>query len=211
MKKSKYCINASPVHVSDSMSGKMNGVPSISTSCLDNPICRARMKDPNSICAHCFAAATLKRYTAAGRAMSANYALLTGRLLETDELPIFANVAIVRIESFGDVGNVTQARNYVRIIKANPAVTFAWWTKNHGIVSAAFKQEGGKPENVVMIESSPYLNTVKPLSPDMDKTFTVYDKVAAAGIEINCGARSCAACRRCYNKSTEATVNELLK
>ena len=211
MKKSKFCINASPVHVSDSMSGKMSGIPSISTSCLMNPICQKRMKDPNSICAHCFAAATLNRYTAAGRAMAANYELLTSRILTDEELPIFGNVAIVRIESFGDVANVTQARNYVRIIKANPAVTFAWWTKNAGIVAAAFKVEGGKPDNVVMIESSPYLNTVKPLSAGMDKTFTVYDKIAAAGVEINCGARCCATCRRCYSKQTESQVSELLK
>ncbi len=211
MKKSKFCLNVSPVHISDSMSGKMAGVPSISTSCLDNPICRARMQINGSVCKKCFAAATLKRYTAAGRAMSANYALLTGRLLDADEMPIFGNVAIVRIESFGDVANVTQARNYVRIIKANPAVTFAWWTKNPGIVAAAFKVEGGKPDNVVMIESSPFLNVVKPLSAGMDKTFTVYDKIAAANVEINCGARSCAGCRRCYSKATGATVSELLK
>ena len=125
MKKSKFAVNASPVHVSDSMSGKMAGIPSISTSCLLNPICQKRMQDKTSICAHCFASATLTRYTNAGKATESNYHLLTESILPADLLPVFANVAIVRIESFGDVANETQAINYINICNANPAVVFA--------------------------------------------------------------------------------------
>lgn len=213
LKKSKYCVNASPVHVSDSMSGKMSGIPSISTSCLENPICKARMKDPDSICAHCFAAATLTRYTAAGKAMQTNYNLLTDSILPLDVLPIFCNVAIVRIESFGDVANVTQAINYANICKVNPNVTFAWWTKNANILEKAF-QIVGKPENVLVIESSEYVNVEKTnVSAISDKVFTVYDAdtIEKENISVNCGARSCATCRRCYSKDTETIVNEKLK
>ena len=213
LKKSKYCVNASPVHVSDSMSGKMAGIPSISTSCLVNPICKARMKDGNSICAHCFAEATLTRYKAAGVAMENNYHLLTESVLPFDLLPVFANVAIVRIESFGDVANKTQAINYANICKVNPAVTFAWFTKNMSIVKSAF-DEVGKPENVVMIESSPIMNEIKaPANEYVDKVFTVFDDetISARQINVNCGARCCATCRRCYNKATENEVIERLK
>lgn len=213
LKKSKYCINESPIHVSDSMSGKMSGIPSISTSCLCNPICKARMKDGSSICAHCFAEATLNRYKAAGMAMESNYYLLTESILPLEMLPIFANVAIVRIESFGDVANVNQAINYANICKANPNVTFAWWSKNMNIIKKAFDIVG-KPDNVIMVESSEKLNIAKEASSDIvDKVFTVYDEktIKAQNIDINCGARCCATCRNCYCKNSAKIVNEKLK
>lgn len=213
LKKSKFCINASPVHVSDSMSGKMTGIPSISTSCLVNPICLKRMQDGESICAHCFAEATLNRYKAAGIAMESNYHLLTESVLPVGLLPVFANVAIVRIESFGDVANVTQAINYANICKANPCVMFAWWSKNMNIIQEAFDKVG-KPDNVIMVESSPKLNIAKnPSRPCVDKVFTVYDEktIEAENVNINCGARCCATCRRCYSKNTESVVSEKLK
>lgn len=213
LKKSKYCINSSPIHISDSMSGKMSGIPSISTSCLCNPICLKRMQDGDSICSHCFAQATLNRYTNASKAMESNYYLLTESILPLDLLPIFANVAIVRIESFGDVANKTQAINYLNIIKANPNVIFAWWSKNMAIIKSAI-DEIGKPENLILVESSAKLNKAKVASNGyVDKVFTVYDEktIADNNININCGARCCATCRRCYNKNTESVISEKLK
>lgn len=213
LKKSKYCINSSPIHISDSMSGKMSGIPSISTSCLCNPICLKRMQDGDSICSHCFAQATLNRYTNASKAMQSNYYLLTESILPLDLLPIFANVAIVRIESFGDVANKTQAVNYLNIIKANPNVIFAWWSKNMAIIKSAI-DEIGKPKNVVFVESSEKLNNAKIASFGfVDKVFTVYDEKAITenNVNINCGARCCATCRRCYNKNTESVISEKLK
>lgn len=147
MLKSKFTGNLSPIHVSDYMSGKMSGIPSISTSCLVNPICQARMKNGESVCAHCFAAATLDRYTSAGAHAENNFYLLNAEVLPLDMLPRFRNVAIVRIESFGDVASVTQAINYLNIVKVNPFITFAAWTKNASIWNAAIKK-AGKPENL---------------------------------------------------------------
>lgn len=213
MRKSKSAINFSPVCVSDYMSGKMQGIPSISSSCLANPICLKRMLDGDSICAHCFAETTLKRYSDCGKNCLSNTYLLTESILENELLPRFVNVAIVRIESFGDVANVTQAINYCNICKVNPYVTFAWWTKNVSIVAKAFDIVG-KPENVILVESSPKVNkAVEPSSHYVDKVFTVYDKqyIIENNIDINCGARCCATCRRCYNKNTESKVSEQLK
>lgn len=213
MKKSKYAINASPLHVSDDMSGKMSGIPSVSTSCLVNPICIARMKDGNSVCSHCFAESQQKRYKASRENSIRNFHLLNDSVLPLELLPRFANVAIVRIESFGDVASVTQAINYANLCKVNPTVTFAWWSKNMKICKKAFDIVG-KPNNVIMVESSEKMNTQKERSCDIvDKVFTVYDEktIAEKSVEINCGARCCATCRRCYSKETEAVVNEKLK
>lgn len=213
MHKSKYCENESPVAISDYMSGKMTNIASISTSVVLNPICQGRRLDPDSICAKCFAEATVKRYTELGMNLAANFMLLTSSVLPEHALPKFKkNVQIVRIESFGDVANVTQAINYINIIKANPHVVFAWWSKNAKIINEAFAKEG-KPKNVVMVESSEKLNVQKELSQNFDKVFTVYDEAHIVGqkVNINCGARSCDTCRRCYSKRTGAVVNEKLK
>lgn len=211
LKHSKFAMRGtkSPIHVSDSMSGKMYGIPSISTSCLCNPICKARMKQGKSICKHCFAVGTIKQYTSLGKALTSNYQLLNGSVLDLDLLPRFkSTVEIVRIESFGDVASVTQAINYANICKVNPHVTFAWWSKNMAIVQRAFDMVG-KPSNVIMVESAPMLDTeINPSQPCVDKTFTVYSN---ENPHINCGKRSCLTCRRCYRKDTEKSVKELLK
>lgn len=211
LKHSKFSIrgNKSPIHVSDNMSGKMDGIPSISTSCMCNPICLARMRNGNSICSKCFAVGTIKQYTSLGKALASNFELLNSSILDLDLLPRFkSSVEIVRIESFGDVASVTQAINYANICKVNPHVTFAWWSKNMSIVQKAFDIVG-KPDNVIMVESAPIMDAeIEPSQPCVDKTFTVYTKESD---NINCGKRSCMKCRRCYRKDTEKSVKELLK
>ena len=211
LKKSKFAKRKtkSPVHVSDGMSGKMDGIPSISTSCLCNPICKARMRNGNSICSKCFAVGTINHYTNLGKALESNFHLLNDSVLPLDLLPKFKkDVEIVRIESFGDVASVTQAVNYANICKLNPHVTFAWWSKNMKICKTAFDIVG-KPDNVIMVESAPIMDAeIQPSCDIVDKTFTVYTEDNG---NINCGKRSCMTCRRCYRKDTERSVKELLK
>lgn len=211
LKHSKFAISKtkSPIHVSDNMSGKMDGIPSISTSCLCNAICIARQKDGNSICSKCFAVGTIKQYSSLGKALKSNFELLNYSVLDWDLLPRFkSTVEIVRIESFGDVASITQAINYANICKVNPHVTFAWWSKNMAIIQKAFDMVG-KPSNVIMVESAPIMDTeITPSQPCVDKTFTVYTEMSH---NINCGKRSCLTCRRCYRKDTEKSVKELLK
>ena len=215
LRKSVYATTFSPICVSDNMSGKMLGIPSTSTACVCNPICIERMKNGLSICAHCFAEATVNHYPGLRENTISNYHLLTEQVLPLDMLPRFdVNKSdIVRIESFGDVANITQAINYANMCKVNPEIRFAWWSKNMKIIEKAFEITG-KPDNVVMIESSPLLNTpVKPSSWIVDKVFTVFDKqtIAEKNIRINCGARCCKTCQRCYYKNTDAVINEQLK
>lgn len=216
LRKSKYTENASPLHVSDDMSGKLSGIPSISTSCRVNPHCLARIASGKAghVCHACFAKDTLGRYDDAERATEGNFVLLNSGLLPDEWIPRFSNVSIVRVESFGDLYSVTQARNYLRIVKANPRVTFAWWTKNGGLLDRALKIEG-RPRNVVFIQSSEFIDrAASPRWYWVDHVFTVYqsEKSAAAhGVKINCGARRCATCRRCYTRRGALHVSELLK
>lgn len=215
--KSKYTQKPCIVYVSDNMSGKMSGIPCISTSVALNPICAARAKNPDSICAHCFAAATVARYTKLGEHLAENTATLTAPLREED-IPLFNyTVNMVRFEAFGDTNNATQAANYFKIAAANPCVRFAVWTKNPKHYELAIAGGAVKPPNLIIVYSSPLLNkpetSVFERYPFIDKVFTVYDKktIAEKNIIINCGARSCGSCGLCYFDRAIKEVNEQLK
>ena len=256
IRKSKYTTNLSPLHISDDMTGKLFGIPSISTCCSVNPFCLARMQNGNSICAHCFAEALMKMKPSVRDAMISNFYLLTESILDLDLLPRFKNVTevivkklekeieklvklsektgkdlsekienrkhmlnyvmrygaeIVRLESFGDVYNTNQAINYLNIVRVNPNQTFAWWSKNMGIVKAAIEMSGGKPDNLILVESAPIMDTtIKPSNEYVDKTFTVFRKSDDDPF-INCGGRCCLTCQTCYHKETESDIREALK
>lgn len=202
---------ATGVHFTLNHTGKMAGMQSLSTSCICNPACIARMKDENSICSHCFAAAMHNRYSALAASLEKNSSILYSRLFEICELPMI-NAAFFRFESFGDLGSTIQARNYIRLAKRNPWTRFAIWTKNPGYLAAAIREEG-KPDNLNVILSSPYTNTPCDASrwPFVDKTFTVYDKDHQTGVNINCGSRKCLDCLLCYTKNDVTAINETLK
>ena len=193
------------------MTGKMEGITCLSTSNLCNPFCAARKDRKDMICSRCYADASCKNYKGLRDNMARNTEILTTNLFDT--FPVI-NAMIFRLEAFGDLVNCTQARNYLRLCKANPGVRFALWTKNPGILAQAIKLEG-KPENLVCILSSAKFNETCDASrwSFIDKTFIVYDKatIAAQNIAINCGSRNCLACQRCYHKNTETNIREQLK
>ena len=212
--KSIFTSNYSPVYISDYMSGKMEGIPAISTSVFLNPYCAARAKDPNSICSHCYARATVERYKDLNRHIEENTSVLA-ELVPVELLPRFKKtVGIVRFEAFGDLFSETQAINYFRIAEANPHVKFALWTKNKGIARRAVEMYY-KPDNLQLVYSANKINEPEPLPLYFDKVFTVWsdaETCAADGYgEINCGSRQCADCAVCYLEKYTALINELLK
>lgn len=218
VKKSKFALNASPVFISDYMSGKMAGFPSISTNNLDNEICKARRNMSGMVCNKCFAAGTASRYSDLSKNLSHNTEVLKD-VLPLDVLPVFGNVRYVRFESFGDLFCVNQIINYFNICRVNPDVRFTLWTKNPGFIAAAIRAGHEKPENMKIIVSSPYidkaldLEKVKRVFPFTDVVFTVYAPatIEKENININCGARDCMSCANCYRKNSNPVVNEKLK
>lgn len=200
------------IRFNTNMSGKMAGVNCLSTSNLINPFCAARKKDPACICSKCFADTTCKRYAALNRNMIKNTEILTATLFDVSEMPAVTG-PIFRLESFGDLVNPLQCVNYFRLCKANPGVRFALWTKNPGIVARAIDAGESKPENLVILLSSAKIGIKASAErwPFIDKTFTVYRKTEMPPEMINCGARACLACQRCYHKHTENEIREYLK
>ena len=194
--------------------GKMVGMYSLSTSCRCNVRCARNAKIKGSICEKCFAMRQLNNYKSMCDPLEQNYNILTTEIIDWDDLPII-NALYFRIESFGDVANVTQCINYMHLIQKNPNTFFAWWSKNMDIINEMFETTGyEKPANVNFIQSSLMVNkAVRPMYWFVDKVFTVFDAdtIRERGIIINCGARSCLLCHLCYEKNDIVYVNEQIK
>lgn len=210
-------------------SGKMTGIPSLSTSCTNNHRCAHWQACKGSICAKCYAQNYQSFRDTLRNAMIKNGEVLKSRLFAQFELPVL-NSAYFRIESFGDLddeenGGITQARNYLRLARKNPQTHFGWWTKNPDILDKAIELEYGTVrakvkrmlKNITFVVSSIFINDVRDVSAYwwVNVVFTVYSKdylEAHKEIKINCGTRQCLACLRCYTAHRGLIyVNELLK
>lgn len=204
------------VHYTTGHTGKMEGLQSLSTSVALNPHCIKRQSNGNSICSKCFAAVLAKRYQGLNKCLSSNTEILTASVLPFEVLPLIP-VKYFRFEAFGDIINANQIINYFNIARKNPDTLCALWTKNPHIVARAIAAGHEKPANLQIVLSSPLINRpIKSTKYDfIDKIFTVYDKEGAKAVNINCGARSCLACGRCYRPNPAGVavqyVNELLK
>ncbi len=198
-------------------SGKMTGINSIGTTCANNPWCQKRRENKESVCSKCYAETYMKMRKALKKRLEDNAEILTNRLLQDREIPV-TNAAIFRFESFGDLYNVTHLANYVLICERNPYTRFGLWTKNTWILDELFNgYKIKKPDNLNIIVSSPKLNEVMEINKEVywfvDHVFTVYDKsfIKENDVNINCGARDCLGCQRCYHNDTEFYINEKLK
>lgn len=186
---------------------KMAGMESISTNNKINKRCAKNKCIKGSICENCFADAQIDMFKSMNKPLTINYLLLNYRVLPVSILPII-NRQFCRIESFGDVASGIQAINYCNIMTAhniNKNVQFAAWTKNPDLWFIAFDMIG-KPENLSFGISSLFKDKVSKVPAKIavyvDFIFTVFETVQNAknaGYNINCGARHCLSCLRCYN------------
>ena len=216
-----YICLVNNLWVVNHMKLKLEGICSISTSVFDNCFCKAKQKIKDCICKFCYAFNQQSYQTGLKE-----HNILNGFILRNVLIPVEAFKALqllfpyLRIESFGDVANVIQARNYIRIIKAHPEKLCTIFSKNILIWDEAFKLEG-KPENTTYVHSSFHIN--KPDRIDLtrftfvDHIFTVYTKEFAKehNIVINCGGRKCLDCImkkiNCFFKTDVLFINELKK
>lgn len=201
------------VHYTVKHSGKMEGMQSLSTSCLCNKYCKNRSSNSELVCSHCYAQRQMKMYKNLNACLERNTKILTGRILKEAEIPMI-NASFFRFESFGDLINATQVINYFHICKKNKHVHFALWTKNPWIIEEAIESGEKKPSNLQIVYSSPCLNEViEPVYDFIDKIFTVFDKnyIKEHNVDINCGAKSCLLCNKCYRKNNVRYINEKLK
>jgi len=195
------------------MSGKLEGLAGINTSPLVNPFCEKMAKNLDLVCSKCYSRAMLKSVRKnAAPAMARNTELLSGSILEEKDLPKYTDKwKYGRFNAHGELVNLTHAINLLNIAKKNPHMIWGFWTKRPALVQEAIAKVG-KPENVMLIYSSPCLNVEAPLPSGFDRTFTVYSKEEAKTVNINCGGKKCATCLLCYTPGNGVTsIKEKVK
>lgn len=191
--------------------GKLEGLRSVSSSFRCNRHCKARAKNPDAICAKCYAENYLAMRKGLEKHLVDNYVWLQG-LHEQEEFPRIDD-EYFRLESFGDCASLAHARNFLRFAKANPSTVFACWTKNLGYYRHAISLEG-KPRNFILVYSSPFVGKMTKVSEEdmsiVDHVFTVMPK-GTPDEQITCGGRHCLSCMRCYRKGGDFEIRELIK
>lgn len=193
--------------------GKMEGMWSYSTSCLVNPRCVARMKNGELICASCFAANQQSFQCTLREKLIRNFHFITETEVEVEDFPMIP-LEQFRLQSFGEVFNLTELSNYFNFATRNPKCIFALWMKDVFIVTMARKLGWEKPENIILIKSSPRLNQIEETDePWIDKIFTVFEKEFLKNheVNINCGSNLCLGCLRCYRHNGIRYINEIKK
>ena len=194
-------------HICFDHDAKMHGVISLSTYVGNNKYCLARCNNcENAICKYCYAASLTKQRYFLKMKLIRIMAIFTNVELCRDDIPVINSglYPYFRFESFGDLNNKLQFKNYNLFASVNSAVNMTIWTKNPGIIQACIDDGLQLSNNLVIGLSSLYLN-----KPEIDKAnkysfirflFTVYDDdyIKAHDIKINCGAKHCVSCGICY-------------
>lgn len=204
--------------ITRSMSGKMEGMSSISTSPLINPACVARHNNnPESICKDCFSCRQNEHQKNLREKLERNTLFLTEKVYPADVLPAIYS-QLFRFEAFGDImpgqAGKNQLHNYRNLVLRNPSVKAALWTKNHGFVNRFFR-ERGKPENLQLIGSIEKVNPTREEVAAMMKRYPIFDKwfivvtKKYAG-HVNC-AKQCFGCGWCYTGTGSKVIIELKK
>ena len=204
--------------VSQGLTGKMSGMPAITSSTLCNEYCNRLRATPGTVCEKCYTLKYLQSRPSVAERYRENTELLTTGIIPIHQLP-FINAAICRLETFGDIVNATHLQNYINLIKKNSHCMFSLFTKNYTVVFNYFKSHK-QPKNLSIVISSLLLNQPFDVSFLADitlknvKIFTVYTKAYAQGngVVINCGKNRCIDCQRCYKSNkTPMYISEILK
>lgn len=203
--------------------GKMLNIPSISTSALVNEFCTSCNGCGLAATGKCYAKKYLKMRPTLAEKCARNTAFYTAVNLSDNDIP-HINAAVARFESFGELENVQQFKNYCTIAWNNERCNFSMWTKRPEIIKEYDRNGGILPDNLNIILSSHAINKSdidfykSNYSGLFDAVFTVYTKEYAQkhNIKIDCipGSGACMKCGKCYSKAIqgqEMEINELLK
>jgi len=194
------------------MTGKLKNIQAINTNPLSNDWCIAMSNSPNKniICTECYSCSMLKAYRRnCVPAFERNSIALSVAELKDDELPKLKANDIIRIHAHGELINDIHLTNVLKLVNKYKNKTFSLYTKRKDIIENKFGNTS-KPENLILVYSNPTIDT--PLV-NMPKHFDkVFNVCRATNLDkINCGALSCNTCRKCYDKSKENIIYEMIK
>lgn len=189
-------------------SGKIETLFSCDSSCNHCTFCktvRENMKNnPLCICNYCYDDAQEKRYPATFNRHGLQLKIMSSVQFEREELAMLPIFGTCRFNSSGDIENIIHAMNYINIAYSHPLVRFTLFAKNTAPVVAAIDKLG-KPENLLLVQSSLIMGKPCKLAKYFDYTFTVYVteeevKLAIAHGAVECNGQKCKDCGfKCYN------------
>jgi hypothetical protein len=192
-----------PVHITQG-SGKMENICSVNVSSLQNEFCKQMSQQKNTVCGKCYSNRYSKLRPTLEKRILENSDLLSTRLLEPEEVPLF-NARYVRFNSFGEIINEIHYLNLIQIANSNPHTTFGLWTKRSNIVMRYPKEPNIKYIFSPLGLEKPKLglNVIK----FFDKVFMVHKKDSSI---INCKGK-CIDCLLCYTDNDTKFIHEKLK
>lgn len=186
-------------------SGKIEGIYSLDSSATNCNFCikmrKAAETNPDLVCGFCYDFKQEKYRKAVLNRHSLNLLIMSKVEFTVEELSMLSGIGLARVNSSGDAENVIYAKNMLRYAIAHEHAKVAIWSKN---VLAYIKaiDEIGKPGNVILIQSSPFINRPVARAKYFDYVFTVYSDENAVRAAIEAGACECNGkkCRDCgYN------------
>lgn len=203
-------------------SGKVIGTTTLDSSAHNCIFCekmqKAAEKNPDHICNKCYDKKNESYRKYIKNRHTLNLLIMSSVRFTVKELSRLTVTNIIRINSSGDIENQIHAENMVNVAYAFPWARVGLWTKNKKDVTAAIDKLG-KPENLILVQSSPIKGRPARRAKYFDYVFTVYpdkestEKAIAAGA-CSCNGKECRACGyKCYFGTWEkgANIAEVLR
>ena len=187
------------------MSGKLEGIQALNTDTTTNPFCLKMQKISGSICAQCYSMRMLKTYRKNCVPVFKDNGERLSKHLSYDDIPRIGS-QYFRVSAHGELSNITQLINVMKIVTHNPRTFFGIWTKRTDLVGqwlGTYK----KPENCNLVYSNPFVDKVCMIPPGFDKVFNV---VSDERETVNCRGK-CIDCLLCYTKNNVRQITEVIK
>lgn len=190
------------------LSGKLAGILSVSTSCLDAPFCRARRATvtDDDVCRICYARASIMFRNMDDR-LRDNRTMLNQPYVAPERFPMRdhgVDTIALRLLSHGDVSSIREANNLLRLACDAPeTLPIAVWTKNVGVFHGATV---AGPKRMQFIYSSAKLDIVEPLPGGFNRVFTVFRTTTPMPRDIFACRGHCADCMVCYTANDVVSV-----
>ena len=202
-------------------SGKIKGVTSYDSTATNCRFCQ-QIRQANAgnslcICNGCYDYAQEQYRIEVLNRHTLNMLIMMHVEFTVEELRILPATAIDRVNSSGDTPNETYARNMIKLCYAFPYAHFGYWAKNTRPVIAACDALG-KPENLVLVQSSCFIGVPAKKQRYFDYVFTVYPDKETTEAAIAAGASACNGkqCEKCgykcyYGKHESENIAEVLR
>jgi hypothetical protein len=159
-------------------------------------------KNPNTICAKCYAKKGMYRFGNVKRALARRLESLKDPRWVSAMSYLIGGMEYFRWHDSGDVQDMNHFRMIVQVVKNTPNTLHWLPTREYGLVSEYVKTYGAFPENLIVRLSASKFNGVAPVA--LAESLGVYVSGASA-TDYNCRApkqnNACGDCRMCWNKN----------